>query len=372
MPHRWLADRTYSFDASGIRKVFDLGAQLADPINLSIGQPDFDVPDPVRRVAREAIEGGKNGYALTQGMPVLRDKLQAEVDQRFGHADRRVFVTSGSSGALVLAVLVVVNPGDEVIVFDPYFVMYEALVKMVGGVPVFVDTYPDFCIDAGRVAAAITPRTKAIVVNSPANPTGAVAGDAEVRALAELAAERNVLLISDEIYRHFCYDGEFVSPARHNPQTLVIDGFSKTYGMPGWRVGFAHGPSEIIEQMIKFQQYSFVCAPHPFQWAAAAAMDVDVGPQIRAYRRKRDLIVEGLSDCYELVAPRGAFYAFPRVPWGTGTEFVAKAIAEHKLLIIPGNVFSRRDTPFRLSYAAPDTTIERGIETLRKLARHAG
>jgi len=370
MPRRWLAHRTGCFDASGIRKVFDLGAKLADPINLSIGQPDFDVPVEVRQAAIEAIQSGKNGYALTQGMPVLRDKLQSLVEKRFGHADREVFVTSGSSGALVLALWVLVDPGDEVIVFDPYFVMYDALVRVVGGQPVFVDTYPDFRIDVRRVAEALSPRTKAILFNSPANPTGAVASREEVRALAELAAEREVVLISDEIYSYFCYDGPAVSPAEFNPRTLVIDGFSKTYGMPGWRVGFAHGPSEIIQQMIKFQQYSFVCAPHPFQWAGAAALDLDMGAQIAAYRRKRDRIVAGLAGCYELVAPGGAFYAFPRVPWGTGTEFVEAAIQQYKLLIIPGKVFSRRDTHFRLSYAVPDETIERGITALRQLAAH--
>jgi aspartate/methionine/tyrosine aminotransferase len=367
----WLSDRTRSFDSSGIRKVFDLGAKLADPINLSIGQPDFDVPAQVRQAAIDAIQSRKNGYALTQGMPVLRDKLQARLDRQYGHPDRGVFVTCGTSGGLVLAMWALVNPGDEVIVFDPYFVMYDALAALVGGKVVYVDTYPDFRVDVDRVAAAITPRTKAILFNSPANPTGAVASEEEVRALAELAAERNVVLISDEIYNAFCYDAPFVSPARFNPQTLVIDGFSKTYGMPGWRLGFAHGPSAVIQEMIKLQQYSFVCAPHPFQWAGAAAMDVDPGAHIDDYRRKRDLIVEGLSRDYELVSPRGAFYAFPKVPWGTATEFVTRAIEEHELLIIPGSVFSRRDTHFRLSYAAPDAVIQRGIETLQRLARRS-
>jgi aspartate aminotransferase/aminotransferase len=369
MSHPWLADRTRLFDASGIRKVFDLGAKLGDPINLSIGQPDFDVPPEVRQAAIDAIQSRKNGYALTQGMPVLREKLQAAVQKEFGHGDRELFVTSGTSGGLMLALLVLLNPGDEVLVFDPYFVMYEALVKVVGGTVVLVDTYPDFRIDLDRVAAAITPRTKLILFNSPANPTGAVADEATVRGLAELAEERNVVLLSDEIYRAFCYEGEFVSPARFNVQTLVIDGFSKSHGMPGWRLGFAHGPGAIIREMIKLQQYSFVCAPHPFQWAGAAALEVDVSQHIDDYRRKRDLLVAGLAGDYELVVPRGAFYAFPKAPWGTGTEFVHAAIEKHRLLIIPGNVFSRRDTHFRISYAAADSVIERGIEAFKKLAR---
>jgi aspartate/methionine/tyrosine aminotransferase len=369
MASHWIADRTKSFDASGIRKIFDLGAKLPNPINLSIGQPDFDVPEEVRRAAVDAIQSRKNGYALSQGMPVLREKLQARIDRRFGHADREVFVTCGTSGGLVLAMMALVNPGDEVIVFDPCFVMYDALAALVGGKVVYLDTYPDFRIDVNRVADAVTPRTKAIVLNSPANPTGAVASNREIRELASLAADRNVLLISDEIYGAFCYDGPLISPASFNPQTLVVDGFSKSHGMPGWRLGFAHGPREIIQQMIKIQQYSFVCAPQPMQWAGAVAMDVDMGPQIEAYRRKRDLLYDGLRDTYELTKPGGAFYAFPKAPWGTGDEFVGRAIQDHQLLIIPGGVFSRRDTHFRISYAAPDRVIEQGIDVLRKMAR---
>jgi len=368
MSAHWLAERTRCFDASGIRKVFDLGAKMTDPINLSIGQPDFDVPEPVKQAAIDAIRSGKNGYALTQGMPVLREKLQEKIDRQYGHDDRRVFVTSGTSGGLTLAMLVLLNPGEEAIVFDPYFVMYDALAGIAGAKVVYLDTYPDFRIDLNRVADAITPKTKLIVFNSPANPTGAVASREEVRALAQLAAERNVVLLSDEIYREFCYEGPLVSPAEYNPQTLVVDGFSKSHGMPGWRLGFAHGPSAIIHEMIKLQQYSFVCAPHPFQWAGALAMDVDMTEQVAAYRRKRDLLVAGLADDYEIVRPGGAFYAFPKLPWGTGMEFVGRAI-ENNLLIIPGNVFSHRDTHFRISYAASDATIERGIEVLGKLAR---
>ena len=205
--HPWLADRTANFDSSGIRKVFDLAAKMSNPINLSIGQPDFPVPDAVKDAAIAAIRGDKNGYSQTQGIAELRAKLQAAVDERYHHADRRVLVTSGTSGSIVLAVLAMVNPGDEVIVFDPYFVMYPALVGMVGGKCVMVDTYPDFRIDVERVRAAITPRTKMILLNSPANPTGTVAGASELKAIAELAAKHNIALVSDEIYREFCYDG---------------------------------------------------------------------------------------------------------------------------------------------------------------------
>lgn len=368
MMHPWLADRTANFDSSGIRKVFDLAAKMKSPINLSIGQPDFPVPDAIKEAAIAAIRGDKNGYSVTQGVADLRNRLQQRVDAELGHADRRVLVTSGTSGALVLTILALVNPGDEVIVFDPYFVMYPALVGMVGGLPVFVDTYPDFRIDAARVAAAITPRTKLILLNSPANPTGAVASAAEVKALAELAAKHNVALVSDEIYREFCYDEPFSSPTRWNDQSIVIDGFSKTYGVTGWRLGFVHGPSAIIDKLTMLQQYTFVCAPHPLQFAALAALEVDMSRHIAAYRSRRDMVVDGLTQAgYELAKPGGAFYVFPQVPGGgTGDEFVSRAIA-NELLIIPGNVFSARDSHFRISYAASEATIERGLAVLQKL-----
>jgi len=370
MPHPWIAQRTTAFDSSGIRKVFELASQMKDSINLSIGQPDFDVPHEVQQACIDAIQSRKNGYALTQGMPILRDKLQAQIDNQYGAGNRHVYISSGTSGGLVLAIMSLVNPGDEVIIFDPFFVMYEPLTRLVGGEPVLIETYPDFRIDLNKVADAITPRTKMILFNSPANPTGVVLQDDEIRGVAELAAEHNLALVSDEIYSHFCFDQPFVSPARYNPDTIVIDGFSKSHAMTGWRLGYVHGPKEVIDTMIKLQQYTFVCAPQPVQWAGAAAMDVDVAKHIDDYRRKRDMLVDGLSDVYEMARPGGAFYAFPKAPWGTGSEFVKKAI-ENDLLIIPGNIFSRKDTHFRISYAADDRVIERGIEVLRKLAKRA-
>lgn len=368
MKHPWIAARAAALDSSGIRKVFDLAATMTDPINLSIGQPDFEVPEAIADAAVAAIRDGRNGYSVTQGIEPLRAALQATVDEQYPGSDRSVLVTSGTSGGLVLAMLALIDPGDEVLVFDPYFVMYRALVEMVGGRCVLIDTYPDFVIDIDRVAAAITDHTKMILLGSPANPTGVVASEAEVRALAELARDRDVMLLSDEIYRAFCYDGPMLSPAAVNDRVLVLDGFSKTYGITGWRIGFAHGPAEVIEAMAMLQQYTFVCAPHPLQWGAVAALEVDMAAQIEAYRRRRDMLVDALADCYELVRPSGAFYAFPRVPSGTGTAFVQQAI-DASLLIIPGGIFSQRDTHVRISYAADEKTLERGIEVLRRLAR---
>jgi aspartate aminotransferase/aminotransferase len=365
---RWIADRMRSIDASGIRKVFELARTLKDPVNLSIGLPHFDIPEPIKAAAHAAIERGDNAYTVTQGIPELRGKIQTDVQKSYGHADREVFITSGTSGGILLALCAIVNPGDEVILFDPYFVMYPHIITLAGGTPVFVDTYPDFRIDLDRVQALLSPRTKAIIVNSPANPTGMQHGQSSLRDLAELARERDILLMSDEVYRVFSYDEPFTSPAEFNEDVLVFDGFSKAYAMTGWRLGYAHGPKRLIQEMIKLQQFSFVCAPSIVQHAGVVAWDCDVSPFVADYRRKRDWLYEGIKDRFPVVKPGGAFYMFPQAPWGTASDFVAEAI-RNNLLIIPGNTFSRRDSHFRLSYAADDRTIERGIDILNKVAR---
>ncbi|MGH7202397.1 MAG: pyridoxal phosphate-dependent aminotransferase [Planctomycetaceae bacterium] len=368
MSERWIADRMHKIDASGIRKVFDLAANMTDPINLSIGQPHFDTPDEVKDALCRAVREGKNAYSQSQGIGPLIQTIQSHVDATFGHRDRRVFISSGTSGALMLSLSTLVNPGDEVIYFDPFFVMYKHLTTLSGGVPVPIDTYPDFRIDVDKVKAAITDRTKVILCNSPSNPTGYVATEAEMRALAELAAERDVALISDEIYKSFCYDRPFVSPARFNEQTIVIDGFSKSHSMTGHRLGYVHGPAHIMQQMIKLQQFTFVCAPHPVQWAGLVAWETDVSGRVEEYHKKRDFMLQELGDDFEIHGAGGAFYLFVKTPWGTGTEFVTACI-ENNLLVIPGNVFSNRDTHVRISYAAEDATLRRGVEVLRRVAR---
>ncbi|GBD35458.1 Aspartate aminotransferase [bacterium HR36] len=368
MRDAWLAERTKLIQASGIRRVFDLARELTHPVNLSIGQPHFDVPTPIKQAAIAAILAGQNGYTVTQGIAELRDKLRQRIRQSLPDGDRDVLITSGTSGGLVLAVLATVNPGDEVIIFDPYFVMYPHLVRMAGGIPVFVDTYPDFQMDPDRVRQAITRATKLILFNSPCNPTGTVVSRERVKALAEIAAKYGLLLVSDEVYRAFCYDREFTSPVEFNPNVLVLDGFSKAYGMTGWRLGYAHGPRRLIEEIAKLQQFTFVCAPSIVQHAGIVALDWDVSPTVAEYRSKRDRICAALQGYYQLVVPDGAFYLFPRVPWGSDEEFVAACVGE-QLLVIPGSVFSQRNTHFRISYAADDETIERGIEILIRLAR---
>ena len=363
-----LSERTKSFEASGIRKIFELAKSLKDPINLSIGQPHFDVPDPIKLAAKNAIDAGHNGYTITQGIPELREKLLVDAASRFPNQDRDVVITSGTSGGLLLSLLAVVNPGDEVIIPDPYFVSYPSIIAIAGGKAVKVDTYPDFKVDPDKVKAAITPRTKAIMFATPANPTGAVVDAEAQKAIAELAQARGILVISDEIYRAFNYGGTSTSPAAFSRDALVIEGFGKTYGMTGWRLGWAHGPKRLIQEIAKLQQFTFVCAPSMVQWAGLASLEYDASHIAIDYKRKRDLITNGLRGTYEFTQPEGAFYLFPKTPWGTGTEFITAAI-QNNLLMIPGGTFSNLDTHFRISYAASDEMLLRGIDVLKRMAR---
>jgi len=363
-----LADRMKMIDSSGIRKVFDLAAKMKDPINLSIGQPDFDIPDEIKEAGIDAIRDGFNRYTVTQGIPELREAVSEHYKKQFGVKPDDVLITSGVSGGLMLAFIALVQPGDEVLLPDPYFVMYKHLTNLFGGKAVFVDTYPDFTLRPERLEEKVTGKTKVLVINSPANPTGRVYKHDELQAIAEFARRHKLLVVSDEIYDRFIYDREFETFAKYYENTLVLNGLSKSSAMTGWRVGWAAGPHEIVESMKMLQQYSFVCAPSFAQKAALTAMDYDIGKHIGEYRSKRDLIYDGLKDHFEVEKPGGAFYIFPKAPGGDGVKFVEKAIANN-VLIIPGNVFSEKNTHFRLSFAATDDTIERGIEVLQKLAK---
>ena len=386
-----LTARARGIDASGIRRVFDLAAKMTAPIDLSIGQPDFEVPDAVRHAAVAAMEAGLNRYTPTQGTAAFRDALTRATAEEFpatgdGGAlrdDLGLLVTSGVSGGLTLAFLACLEPGDEVVFSDPAFVMYRHLATLAGATSVVCDTYPDFRLTAERVEPLLTERTKMVIVNSPGNPTGVCNRRAELVDLARLCADRGVLLLSDEIYDAFTYadaagnpgpPGGFASPLSDpsiDPAgVLLLRGFSKTYGMTGWRLGHAVGPKPIVDAMTKLQQYTFVCAPSPAQAAGVAALQTDISAHVAAYAKKRDRVVERLSPRFRLAAPGGAFYAFPEVPKHlgmTGTHFVEAAIAKN-VLVIPGSVFSSRDTHFRLSYACGAETLERGLDVLCELA----
>ncbi len=360
-----LARRVAATDISGIRKVFDLAADLQDPIDLSIGQPDFDVPDAVKDAAAAAIRGGTNRYTRTQGAPELRAALLAHLGGRYDESE--LLVTSAVSGGLLLSFLALLDPDDEILIPEPYFVMYKQLALMLGARPVCYDTYPDWSLDPERIAGLITPRTKVICINSPCNPTGKVYARDELAALAEKLAPSGIVAVSDEIYAPYCYDAPFASFAEVYENTLLLGGFSKSHAMTGWRIGYAAGPAPLIAAMTKFQQFTFVCAPAPFQQAAVAALLEDTAAMVDTYRHKRDRLYAGLLDAgYEVEKPGGAFYIFPRVPWGEDMEFVAACIAEN-LLVIPGSVFSEQHSHFRIAYPTTDETIDRGLAVLRRL-----
>jgi len=363
-----IAERMSLIDSSGIRKVFALAAKLKNPVNLSIGQPHFDVPEEIKKAAVQAIQKGLNKYTLTQGIPELRGKIKVQQKKKNIELEETM-ITSGVSGGLMLAFMCLINPGDEVIVFDPYFVMYKHLIRVIGGIPVFVDTYPSFNIPVDKVEQAISKKTKIIILNSPCNPTGAVYSKDQLKNLADIAAKHNILIISDEIYNKFVYEEDSVSIAEIYKNTLVLNGFSKTYAMTGWRLGWAGGPKWLLDEMIKLQQYTFVCAPSIVQYAALEALEYNPSHLIDSYKEKRDLMYDGLKDYFEILKPEGAFYIFVRVPHGLNDEkFVAKAI-ENNLLIIPGSVFSEKSTHFRLCYAAKNNVLYRGIEILQNLSR---
>lgn len=381
-----ISERSRGIDASGIRKVFELGAKLKDPINLSIGQPDFPVPDAVKKAAIDAINADHNGYTLSQGIAALRERIARDLVDDLGWptgiggpgSDTGIIVTAGTSGALFLSLMAVVSPGDEVVLPDPYFVAYPSMVKLLGGVPRLCDTYPDFRMTAARLEPLLSKKTKAVIVDSPGNPSGVVMPKKDCLEVAELCKSRGVLLISDEIYDRFVYSdaAEMVggkvrcpSPCRRDrawESTLLVRGFGKTYGCTGWRLGYAAGPKRLIDEMTKLQQYSYVCAPSALQWGAIATYDVDMGPWVDRFEKRRDRVVERLGAVTEVVKPGGAFYAFVPIPQRlgkTGQQFCEAGI-EKGLLTIPGNVFSSRDSHFRLSFAAKEEMLERGLDVL--------
>ncbi len=379
-----LSKRVHDVEASGIRRVFDLAATLKDPIDLSIGQPDFPPPEPMKRAAIQAIEAGHNGYTPSQGIAPLRESIWQRVEQDLGWREIEglgLVVTSGTLGALNLALAAVLDPGDELILPDPYFVAYPQLTKLLNGKPVLCDTYPDFCMTAERVEPLLTARTKAVLVNSPSNPAGVTLTQGQCDELAELCASRGVLLISDEIYDEFVYaegrdpkTGNCPSPARWagaSASVLVVRGFGKSYGCTGWRMGYAVGSASLISAMIKVQQYTYVCPPTPAQWGCVPAFECDVSETVARFQKRRDMVIEELQSVTEVATPGGAFFVFPKIPDRlglTGAQFIERAI-ERNVLVINGGVFSARDTHFRISYAADEARLERGVAALVDLLR---
>lgn len=365
------ADRMNRIDASGIRKAFALAAKLTDPINLSIGQPDYDVDEVAKQEAIRSIRAGENGYTQTWGIEPLREACSAYYEKRYGTPLDNVMITSGVSGGLFLALMATVNPGDEVLFGDPYFVMYKHLVGLLGGVGVPVDTYPDFKLTAEAVERAVTEKSKILILNSPSNPTGVSLSDDDMTALAAVAKKHNLLVISDEIYEQLSYDGAPSTIVGKYENVMLLNGFSKMAAMTGWRVGYAAGPEEIIQDMNTLQQYTFVCAPSFAQHAAIVALQRDNSDKVAAYTKKRDLAYSMLRKRFNVTRPNGAFYIFPEAPGGDGEAFV-KAALDNNVITIPGNVFSERNTHFRISFAAPNETIEEGLNILNRIAETMG
>ncbi len=362
-----LAERMSRIDSSGIRKVFNLAATMKNPCNLSIGQPDYDVPEPVKEVAIQAIRDGKNKYTVTAGLSELREKVLDQYHTRRNVKSEDCIITSGTSGGILLAFMALFDPGDEVLIPDPYFVMYKHLLNLIGTKPVFVDTYPDFRLRREDLEAQLTERTRALVINSPNNPTGTVYSRDEIRMAVDFCRKNDLTLISDEIYEPFVYDDQHICTGEYMPEALILSGFSKSCAMTGWRLGYALGPKDIIQAMTEIQQYTFVCAPSMAQVAGMVALDWDFHNNTNEYRKKRDLIYSGLKQHFKVQRSGGAFYIFPEAPDGDGDAFVARAI-ERELLVVPGSVFSEKKTNFRISFAATEENLKRGIGILQGLA----
>ncbi len=385
-----IADRAKTINGSGIRRVFDMKALMKEPIDLSIGQPDFPVPEPIKRAAINAIEQDQNGYTPTYGIPKLLARISQHIKSDIGWDAKvsgltgtRVISTVGTSGGLVLACMAMLNPGDEIIIPDPWFVLYPYLAHICQAKAVRCDTYPDFRLTAERVAKVITPKTKMILTCSPGNPSGVVMTEQDNRDLVNICKSKGILLLSDEIYDEFTYSDARTekspagslrcpSPARipgAEGNVLVIRGFGKTYGVTGWRLGYAAGPAPLIEQMAKLQQYLYVCPPTPLQVGAIECFDIDMSKELAEYERRRNMVFERLSRVTELGKPGGAFYGFFKVPAKlnmTAEQFFHHA-KDHNVLVVPGHTFSKHDTHLRLSYATKIETLEKGLDVLCKL-----
>ncbi len=362
-----VSNKVRNMDLSGVRKMFEMASSIENPVSLTIGEPDFDIPENVKQKAIEAIKKGNTKYTPTTGIVELRrallEKLKSENNITVG--EEQLIVTSAASGALSIILTTILEEGDEVIIPDPYFVAYKHLVIQNEATPVFVHSKKDFSLNLEKIKAAINSKTKAILINSPNNPAGKVYSKEELGKLAEIARENNLLIISDEIYEKFVFDKKHFSVGSIYENTITINGFSKSHAMTGSRVGYCVGPKGIIQNAIKVQQVNFVCAPTAFQYAAIEALKTPVDKEREEYRKRRDMIYEGLKGKYEMVKPEGAFYAFVKYPY-RGDKFVRDCL-EKNLLVVPGKTFSEKDSHFRISFAASRETIKKGIEILNSL-----
>jgi len=367
---------------SPIRKMFNLASRMQDVISFTVGEPDFPTPDNVVQAGIRALQAGQTHYTLNAGILPLRQAVAETTEASHGlryDPEGEVMATLGGMQALMLLMLALVDPGDEVIVSDPYWPNYLGQVNACGGVPVLVKVREadGFVFDPERVRRAVTPRTRILVVNSPANPTGGVAGREVLRALAELAVEKDLVVISDEVYRHFLYDGaEFTSIATFpgmRERTFIVDSFSKTYAMTGWRVGWTAGPAEVIRDLVKLQENAAACVNTAAQHAAIEALRGTQEPlrrMVAEYAQRRALVLEAIAgiDGLSCVPPKGAFYALVNISrTGLGSEaFATRLITEKAVAVVPGTGFGQEGEGLvRISYATSRERIREGFARIK-------
>jgi len=368
---------------SGIRRFFDLAAEMQGVISLSIGEPDFVTPEHIRRICVDKVNAGtgSTSYTSNHGMIELREEIAKDLKKRHGltyDPRQEILITVGVSEALDLLFRAILSPGEEVIIPQPCYVSYVPCTIMAGGVPVIINTSPenDFKVTAEEIEAAVTEKTKAILLCYPNNPTGATLTREDQEKIAKVAKKHGLIVIADDIYSHLTYGGThscFAALPEMREQTIVLEGFSKAYAMTGWRVGYAAGDPEIIGAMTKIHQFTMLCAPTLAQIAAIEALrngQEEREKMIAEYDRRRKLVVQGFNDlgltCFE---PRGAFYAFPCIK-STGLssgEFAEKLLMEEKVALVPGDAFGATGAGFvRCSYANSYENIE---EALRRVER---
>ncbi|MCC7575271.1 MAG: aminotransferase class I/II-fold pyridoxal phosphate-dependent enzyme [Methanomethylovorans sp.] len=383
-PERFVADVMTRVPPSGIRKYFDLASGIEGVISLGVGEPDFVTPWHIREACIHSLETGKTSYTSNFGLMELREeisKLYSHKHCTYYDPASEILVMSGVSEALDVAIRAITNPGDEIIVPQPAYVAYVPSVMFAGGTPVPVVTHlkNNFKLTAEDLKRAITPRTKAVIINYPNNPTGATMGRKDLEAIAEVVSEYDIMVISDEVYECLTYNGNhtcFSSIEGMKDRTILLNGFSKAYAMTGFRLAYALAPSPIIDAMMRIHQYCMLCAPITAQVGAIEALrngNEEMQRMIRDYDRRRHLIISGLNrvglECYE---PKGAFYAFPSVKSTgmTSEEFAERLLHEQKVVTIPGSVFGPAGEGFlRCSYA---TSKDQIVEALGRMKSFIG
>ena len=363
---------------SGIRKFFDLLDSMQDVVGLTVGQPDFVTPWHIREAAIDSLKDGKTYYTSNAGLPQLRQEIANYLDRRFElkYSADEVLVTVGGSEAIDLAIRACITPGDEVIIPTPCFVCYDPIVRLVGGVPVTLETrYEDkFKVNPEMLKKAITPRTKMIVLAYPNNPTGAIMTREELEDIADLVRDTNIVILSDEIYSELTFGRRHTSIAtlpEMRERTIIASGFSKAYAMTGWRMGYIAAPKEIFAQILKIHQYCIMCAPTTSQFAAIEAVkngDEDIERMKDEYDRRRRYLLSSFKDIgIECFVPEGAFYAFPNVgKFGlTSEEFCQRLLNDFRCAIVPGTAFGDNGEGFaRISYAYSIKHIDQALERI--------